>query len=547
MGNESDLLNAAIRSTVRWNRLLLAGLLAGFLGGVACDGDDGLCVPESVVVTPETVSFDAFGQTQQLSAVARCADGSTASGVSFTWASSDENVATVSGGGLVTAEGNGDATVTASATGLDLDDSADVTVEQVATQLGFATQPGDALAEEAFGTQPTVEVQDANGNIMADDNATEVEVAIGTNPADGVLSGNTTATVVSGVATFTDLDIDTPGSGYTLTASATGLSDATSDPFDVAPNVATIEVSPTTLSFSSLTEEATLTAVARSPSGAEVDVSLDWVSADPSVCSVSDGVVTAVGNGGPVIITASFNDQVTSNDVECTVEQVPAEITVAPEFAVLAVGETAPLTIGVNDALGNEIVSPTCSIDPDDAGVASVSGTDVTGVAPGVTDVVVTCDAQSERATFAVVAQSGFAMLLSNSVDRVRIAAGAGSTLVLDLWMIRPTGGDGDLAALSGTLTWDAAELTYVESAVVESGFTWVPNETDVSNGNLTFGGFAATGTADTFVLAQITFDVSGSVGGGSALNPTATAAGNTNGDDILVLIQAVSSEVEIE
>jgi hypothetical protein len=100
---------------------------------------------------------------------------------------------------------------------------------------------------------------------------------------------------------------------------------------------------------------------------------------------------------------------------------------------------------------------------------------------------------------------------------------------------------------LSGTLTWDAAELTYVESAVVESGFTWVPNETDVSNGNLTFGGFAATGTADTFVLAQITFDVSGSVGGGSALNPTATAAGNTNGDDILVLIQAVSSEVEIE
>jgi hypothetical protein len=38
---------------------------------------------------------------------------------------------------------------------------------------------------------------------------------------------------VFGVAVFGDLSIDQSGSGYTLTARASGLSDAESEPFDV--------------------------------------------------------------------------------------------------------------------------------------------------------------------------------------------------------------------------------------------------------------------------------------------------------------------------
>jgi len=39
--------------------------------------------------------------------------------------------------------------------------------------------------------------------------------------------------VVNGVATFTNLSIDQPGTGYTLQASASGLTAATSSPFNV--------------------------------------------------------------------------------------------------------------------------------------------------------------------------------------------------------------------------------------------------------------------------------------------------------------------------
>jgi len=66
---------------------------------------------------------------------------------------------------------------------------------------------------------------------------TSITVAIGTNPASGTLSGTTTVAAVSGVATFSHLSIDKAGTGYTLTASATGLTGVTSSAFDVVAPV----------------------------------------------------------------------------------------------------------------------------------------------------------------------------------------------------------------------------------------------------------------------------------------------------------------------
>src|SRR2546425_7728155 len=66
-----------------------------------------------------------------------------------------------------------------------------------------------------------------------------VTVAIGTNPAGGTVSGTTTVAAVSGVATFSNLSIDKSGTGYTLAAIATGLSDATSAAFTITSGPAT--------------------------------------------------------------------------------------------------------------------------------------------------------------------------------------------------------------------------------------------------------------------------------------------------------------------
>ena len=63
-------------------------------------------------------------------------------------------------------------------------------------------------------------------------------VAIGTNPGSGTLSGTATVATVNGVASFADLSINRSGTGYTLAASATGLTGATSTGFTVAAGAA---------------------------------------------------------------------------------------------------------------------------------------------------------------------------------------------------------------------------------------------------------------------------------------------------------------------
>ena len=258
--------------------------------------------------------------------------------------------------------------------------------------------------------------------------------------------------------------------------------------------------------------------------------------------------MTAIGNGPPAAtITASAEGVSGSSAV--TVQQVAAEIAVSPQFKVLGVAETFSPAVTATDALGSDIPSATFQLTSRDPSVASIDAPgSVTGQTPGVTDVVVTSDGVEDSLRVAVVAQSGFAMLLSTSPDIVRIGAASGSTLEIDFWMIRPAGGDGDLGSIQGTLQWDPTQLTYVSSASVEAGFLWVPNETDVGAGTLGFATFSASGSAASFVLARVTFTVTGAAGGDpTALTVTATAAGDSLGTNILTLIQAVMSALRIE
>src|SRR5205807_5727304 len=66
-----------------------------------------------------------------------------------------------------------------------------------------------------------------------------VGVVLGSNPGGATLSGTTPVAAVSGVATFFDLSVDKAGTGYTLTASASGVPSVTSTAFDVTPGTAT--------------------------------------------------------------------------------------------------------------------------------------------------------------------------------------------------------------------------------------------------------------------------------------------------------------------
>ena len=102
---------------------LAVSLLTG-IALSACGTDESTGLPQqpavvSVVVTPSGATLKSIGETLQLSASARDATGTTISGKTFTWSSSDENSVTVSSSGLVTAVAVGSAIVTATSDGVD--------------------------------------------------------------------------------------------------------------------------------------------------------------------------------------------------------------------------------------------------------------------------------------------------------------------------------------------------------------------------------------------------------------------------------------------
>jgi len=113
------------------------------------------------------------------------------------------------------------------------------------SRLAFGTPPGNTEGNVVFASAVTASVIDAFGNV-ATGATNAVTVDFGVNVWKSVfspgaaLSGTKTASAVAGVATFANLKVDKPGPGYTLTASAAGLTGAASDPFNVNLTVQTL-------------------------------------------------------------------------------------------------------------------------------------------------------------------------------------------------------------------------------------------------------------------------------------------------------------------
>jgi hypothetical protein len=118
-----------------------------------------------------------------------------------------------------------------------------------ATRLRFSVQPSNVATGAAITPAVQVRIEDAQGTLVT--GATNnVTIAIGSNPAGATLSGTKTITASGGIATFSNLSLDRPGSGYTLRASASGLGNDESSAFNVATGSATTIAanSPTSLS-----------------------------------------------------------------------------------------------------------------------------------------------------------------------------------------------------------------------------------------------------------------------------------------------------------
>ncbi len=111
------------------------------------------------------------------------------------------------------------------------------------SNLAFVTQPSAATVGQPIKPAVRVQALDNSGAAVPGNNVTLSLGNTGTNPGGGALYGTLSAvTDATGVATFSDLVIDSPGDGYTLVANGSGTQTATSTAFSESnPTLITLE------------------------------------------------------------------------------------------------------------------------------------------------------------------------------------------------------------------------------------------------------------------------------------------------------------------
>ncbi|MGD1277705.1 MAG: DUF4347 domain-containing protein, partial [Tepidisphaeraceae bacterium] len=188
----------------------------------------------SVAVTPASPTIQA-GTTQQLVATACDQFGAAmASQPTFTW-SLDSGGGGVDSSGLYTAPTSPTvATVTATTGSLSGSDQVTVTPAS-ASQLVYAQQPTNTTAGSTISPAVTVDVEDQYGNLVTTDTSS---VTLSVHSGSGSLNGTLTEAASGGIATFSNLSINT-ADNYTLTAADGSLTSATSNSFTISPAAAT--------------------------------------------------------------------------------------------------------------------------------------------------------------------------------------------------------------------------------------------------------------------------------------------------------------------
>ena len=244
-------------------------------------------VPATVQIVPAAVNLAALGQTVPLVATALDQTGQVIVGVAFTWASNNAAVATVDATGLVTAVGNGAATVSATIQGGGVTASTAIAVHQLVTEVRLEPT---SLTFAALGAtrQLAAEAVDANGNAVAD-------ASLSWSSSD------------KSVVTVDDAGMVTAVGNGTATVTAMAGTILANADFSVAQVATAMSVSPGAARLLPLGDTLRLSAEALDANEHLVEqAEFTWESSDESVATVSsNGLVTAVASGS-VVITAEL-------------------------------------------------------------------------------------------------------------------------------------------------------------------------------------------------------------------------------------------------
>ncbi len=294
-------------------------------------------------------------------------------------------------------------TLSASSGALTPATSASFTISpSTATQLAFSVEPSDTAQDVAINPSIEVQIQDAYGNVTADTNT--ITLAINNNAGPGgTLSGTLALAAVAGTASFNDINIDVAGSGYTLDATAGGLTTATSSSFNITqvPTQLVITQQPTD-AFNSVAISPAITVEIQDATGTLVSSATDNVTVtfgtDPSagsatlggtltvaavggIATFSDLDIDTVNNGYTLSFSSGSLTGATSNTFNIT--QAPATqlvFTQEPTSTTAGTFINPAITIEIQDANGNlvstatDIITLSLGTDPS-AGSATLAGT----------------------------------------------------------------------------------------------------------------------------------------------------------------------------
>jgi len=117
-------------------------------------------------------------------------------------------------------------------TDISVTNSFSVTANFAINRLEFSVQPTNTIAGDNIIF--TVRIRDVYGNTMTNSDQ-DVTIDIGTNPVGGTLSGTKVLHITNGVASSALVWVNKVGNGYTLTASSSPLTGATSGSFNITP------------------------------------------------------------------------------------------------------------------------------------------------------------------------------------------------------------------------------------------------------------------------------------------------------------------------
>ena len=233
--------------------------------------------------------------------------------------------------------------------------------------LIWLQEPTNAAAVTALSPSVTLKIVDVHGN--ATTSTASVSIAILNNAGSGTLTGGGGINAVAGTVTFAGLSIDKVGNGYTLQATAAGLSSppsAASSAFNITTGTLSLALSSLTISPTSITggNTGTVTLTLLDGGGNQIanaaeasNLSLTLLSTGTS--SGSFGTFSAVGgNAGAYEATLTTTTSGTANTFKAHFAGTPTgDFSSEPSFTVIL---PAPPVLN----LPNSLLYPIASTHP---------------------------------------------------------------------------------------------------------------------------------------------------------------------------------------